>query len=568
MMQSSLLLNVPKEIRFQILEYLIDFSNLQQGRWLAQPLSRINRQLRDETSSVIYGTRDLIFDLPDFTPHNLSSKLAEWPSRFYIRDQYSTFLMKLTPKFLHSGVFDSESENVLETLKKCPFHSFRSIRIQLTPPDAKDPDSAKLIMDWNRLHFITRILRLAKNGLPQVTLVLSGDSSSGYPHRSWFDIQGKPICSHPDISKIKTFDAVQVSDLLLVIGALIPLRRASSIVLQEPSPKLLDDECLFCLEDLQESAVKRCDWGQDQDDEDWIRWLDLCELRFHRLLQKLKSPVAPFLRLEQLASLTHFERYKYETLYPADYNFTEEDVEDTFDPLINYAFVLSPRQRFSACPHSFSEIPECRVEGCPCESVYKDPRYNYITSGCPAGDFFYCPSAVEYLLWSLVRDYEMIGRSNEQAQLEAANRAAEIKWHDLEGAADTRKRQQIAETLKRLTRCGRVGKSAGKQEPQHRRKSDTGNSDACFTLGDREQIAYNSCRCLSGQWIETYPNGVVHDPTTIEAALKDSTCPSARIARASTFRNLSEEERLEGRFWLDTLGNEDGYYSEQEGFYD
>ena len=101
---------------------------------------------------------------------------------------------------------------------------------------------------------------------------------------------------------------------MLLLTAMISLRRVRSISVEVP-PGTESDKCLSeSLNWLQSSATKTIQWGEDLNSQydDWcyIEFLEYCELRFHELLSKLESPLAPFLRLEQLASLTHFSCHR------------------------------------------------------------------------------------------------------------------------------------------------------------------------------------------------------------------------------------------------------------------
>ena len=67
-MEASSLLQLPKEIRLCILEYLVETSAVKCMDWFNQPTFKICQQLQDDAVAVVYRTRDYIFELPDFTP--------------------------------------------------------------------------------------------------------------------------------------------------------------------------------------------------------------------------------------------------------------------------------------------------------------------------------------------------------------------------------------------------------------------------------------------------------------------------------------------------------------------
>ena len=302
-MDNSLLLQLPTEIRLQIIEDSLDFRALKATAWYEQVTFQICRQMREEAFAVAYGTRDLIFELPDFLPHRLH-RLGPWPSLVQVYDQHHTFQQDFAPHFLRSGDhyrLYKEFHN-LGVSPACPFHAFRTIRIEIPAPNPEDP--AQLIMTWNRLRWIARLLEKARNGLPDIRLVFCESQD-----RSWFTA-GRLNISHQDLLVLTDYDANQPSDLMLLLSAVISLRQARSITVKVPPSAETDLRVQMVLHWLRSSAIQDCKWGESipYNWEDWcyIEFLEHCELRFHQLLSSLETPIAPFLRLEQLASLTHF----------------------------------------------------------------------------------------------------------------------------------------------------------------------------------------------------------------------------------------------------------------------
>lgn len=297
---------LPKEIRLQIFAYVVETDDLRAGRWLAHGAFGTSRQVREEAILAVYRTRDLIFDLPDFVPHRLQAH--EWPSTIRVRDQYSAFAVSIAPRFLCQGTIDIDRK--YRILKNCPFHLFRAVRIEIRPPNPKDP--AELIMTWNRLRFIARLLNKAVQGLPHVQLVFSETDN-----RTWSN-DGKLILSHPVLSNLSSAHTDTVSDLMLLISVFTSLRCAHSITVKSPS---LDRTCWEYVQYLKTSSMKACEWGKSThhngDEWYWIKWQEPFKLHFHRLVHNLDTPIAPFLRLEQRASLTHLEIYKFRALSDA-----------------------------------------------------------------------------------------------------------------------------------------------------------------------------------------------------------------------------------------------------------
>ena len=356
-------MRLPKEIRLQILEYDAVPMVLQNFNFSAPPAFKVCRQLRNEAISMTFGIRDLIFELPDLVPQSLGS--ADWVSTFSVRDQRGEFARTVSPQFLRQEQFPRHHRKrpPCTFWEYCPFHLFRAIYIEIRPPDPNDP--AHLINNWNQLRFIARLLGKAQHGLPHVNINFTETAD-----RSWF--------SNGRLSLAKGFEILAIpegkaSNLMLLLGALMPLRRARGIsvqhpTLEEPDRALISKDlasgiltpvlhaskgptdkrssaqrpvadksalesirghstsksaimqgsarkaCRVFLDCLEVSAIESCDWGQDVHDgwDDWsfIKWMELCELRFHDLLSSLETPLVPLLRLEQLASLTHFECHR------------------------------------------------------------------------------------------------------------------------------------------------------------------------------------------------------------------------------------------------------------------
>ena len=306
-MEHSLFLQFPQEIRLQIIGDFLDVDALRVGAWFKQSAFRICRQIREEAFAVAYGTRDLVFELPDFSPHRLDY-FSQWPSLIQVHDQYSTFQQDVAPHFLRPGVrYRSHWESLnIGVGFFCPFHLFRAIHIEIPAPNPKDP--AQLIMTWNRLRWISRLFEKASNGLPDIRLVFRESQD-----RSWFTA-GRLNLSHPDLLVLGDDAVDQPSDLMLLLSAVVSMRQARSITVRVPRSAETNLPVRIILEWLKLSAIRDCKWGDyvsyGWDDWCYIEFLEHCELRFHHLLSTLQTSIAPFLRLEQLASLTHFAYHR------------------------------------------------------------------------------------------------------------------------------------------------------------------------------------------------------------------------------------------------------------------
>ena len=482
------LFGLPKEIRLQIFGYLINFDSLKAGKWFAHTIFAISRQAREDAISTIYGTRDLIFDLPKFAPHFLGFG-GEWPSMVHIHDQYNTFATSLPPRFLCPGVFDYKDN--LERLERCPFHLFRTIEIEIYPPNPED--AAELIMTWNRLRFITRILQKSKKGLPQVRVAFSESATS-----SWFGSNGKLNVSHSDLAVLQIIKTDEVSDLMLLMGTLMPLRYVRDLVLRTSfsDSKQVDYTCEVLIEDLMESAARNCKWGSnlhlELDDLFYIHWLERCDLQFHDLLQSLDTPIAPFLRLEQLSSLRHFEFYKFDTLSRECGGFPLSTcIWGIFAPLFRCAYVFCPRNRFGLCRKpSTKEPPDWAHhfgECCCSDTQLTDHEIMDIDNDPP----IYCPELSECRRWKDNR----------------IQREVEI--------------DQYYDHLKGIGRspCNQELPQAGNQ---------TNMSDDEQTESDLEGITYSRCDCFSVpariDWFKFYPEGIRHEQRTIQSIITESTC--------------------------------------------
>lgn len=286
-MESSLLSRFLTEIRFEILKQAVDDDALQDMDWARQPTLKVCRQLRDETLRVMYRSRDLILELPTFTPRYLDHSHNRNPSIITIHDQHQKIRQNIAAPFLAA---DNLSKGLLVKLKGCPFDCFRTIRIEVPAPSPMD--AAEFLNTWSRLRTIARIFEEAVHGLPDVHLVFLETED-----RSWSS-EGKLRLSHPGLS---TASGAGSSDLNLMLSALISIRRARSIkILTPPS---INDSTQATINWLAGSAVMDCRWGSDLqlgcDDGYWNTFLQDCELRFHGLLQNIQTPSASFLRTER-----------------------------------------------------------------------------------------------------------------------------------------------------------------------------------------------------------------------------------------------------------------------------
>ena len=350
-MNSSILLKIPKELRLHILEYVVEIESTMFSNWFRQRIFRVCRQLHSEAITVLYTTRDLTFELPDFNPERPHPKRL-WFSCIDTRIQ-NEHLYTFFPNFLRPGEigFRSRPDSPASDLNfyDCPFHLFRALRIEVPAPDPADP--AQFIMTWHRLYWIGRMLGKARQGLPDVRLIFIET-----PGRSWFNASdGLLSLSHQDLLALSTDVAGRPSDLTLMLWALSPLRRARSISIRLPQGAEEDDACKLHVDWLRESAVKDIPFGANIDPEEWSDWmfaesLDHCELRMHLLLSHLETPIAPYLRLEQMASLTHFACYR---LYYLSYIIsgfpTRDETAEAVGDIINSALVKYPPPR-EFCP--------------------------------------------------------------------------------------------------------------------------------------------------------------------------------------------------------------------------
>ncbi|MCJ1331698.1 hypothetical protein MMC10_008390 [Thelotrema lepadinum] len=355
-MDNSPLLKLPTEIRLDVLEHSINTSAVEDGNWFDQAAFKVCRQMRDEAISAIYETRNLIFELPDFIPQRLERD-SPWPSVIRVRDQYGTIATEIAPRFLRPGGSCRTTAPTFSDIRVCPFHLFNAIRIEIPAPSPED--AAQLMMTWNRLRCIASLLENAKSGLPDIQLVFVENAD-----RSWFEA-GRLNLSHQDLFILgaDTDNVGSISDLTLMLGAVISLRGARSINIQIPSLAESDGLCQSTVQWLRSSAIKSCKWGEDTganwDDRFYTRFLEHCELRFHELLSTLESPIAPFLRLEQLASLTHFTCHRMFVLSHHNDGFPSyNETHSIMKRMLLWAIVLTPCnacscvwERMHECPH-------------------------------------------------------------------------------------------------------------------------------------------------------------------------------------------------------------------------
>lgn len=171
--------------------------------------------------------------------------------------------------------------------------------------------------------------------------------------RSWFR-DGKLTLSHPELLALQMFADDRVSDLSLLLETFVSLRRARSVDIRLPPLSEADHSCLELAEWLREDAVKPpYERGWFDDDSlyswDYVEHLEHCELRLHLLLSTLESSIAPFLRLEQLASLTQFTCYRLAvfTEKNASFDGLENNMYATLNDMFSYAVAL--------CPYGFGD---------------------------------------------------------------------------------------------------------------------------------------------------------------------------------------------------------------------
>ena len=331
--QTTTLMNLPEEIRSMIYSFLVEpqFKRLSSGRtwidWQSRLINGLPEDMRNEGIQAYYGRKKLIIDLPDFEPHSLRGVLCngvyeyEWPSEIHFHDQHNELSFWVVPSFLSQVDPDASASKYINHhyVQECPFYLFSEMIINIPPP--KSGDMAQLIMNWNRLRCISHLLAGAFNrktfqetafkpgskGLPPVKIVFLEDHSTG---RSWFDVNGNLIRSiHPCIARGQGHKA----DLLTLLRALTPVRGSPLLTIQPSLPEPGHPRG-FSAAWIANPEVQKHRFGEYMDaqcdDLKAFAWLTGFEILFHRVLHELDTPIAPFLRLEQMASTSHFDHMR------------------------------------------------------------------------------------------------------------------------------------------------------------------------------------------------------------------------------------------------------------------
>ena len=514
------LMTIPKELRLHILDYLFNTKVWRYNTkgWFLQPILKVCRQIRGEAISTFFGTRDLIFDLPDFIPHKLRNE--EWPSAIDVHDQHDSLSIRFAPTFLRDSSLSTNERKYtwIERLKACPFHLFRRICIKIPPPDPDDP--AQLIMNWSRLRSIARVLGAAKAGLPSVQVIFLET-----PARSWLS-SGKLTLSSSKFQPLQFEGDNEISDLIILLRALAPLRSARDITIQTPPLFLSEphESHPYALDWLKKSATKTRKWGEymdlDWDDMKSIWWLDHCELILHQLLHELDTPIAPFLRLEQFASLTHFEHTRLCThSYGAHLHSSVcAQAEKFMDALLRCAIVFSPTRRPVNCMCDIDPWISC-FEICPSR----------------------CPESGGFKGWLSRR--KQWSKSFDK-KLSKLQKAAGLRRDDQDQAP-------AGEENLRPTQTRNKAPNAINDRPSLAGLLWVGRQSTactCFWPGDKWHFRYpkdasgsedevgGTYYKVGRTWIKAYPRGIAHDRETVGRIKSESQC--------RTLRNLPEREDM------------------------
>lgn len=330
--QKTKLMTLPREIRYQIFSHLAEpeVYRTQDGEitidWRRCCLSNLPRQIKDEAISAYYGCRQLVIHLLDFEPRSLQGsnwdgKLEyRWPSEIHFHDQHNDLSFRLVPSFLAYTKANTFSPGYTSefTISQCPFHLFNEIEIRIPPP--RSGDIGQLIMNWSRLRCIGQLLAdqtgwmawdtaspiLVSNLLPPIRVVFLENAST---QRSWFDLSKNLTRSIPLPMKMCLGNEKEhSSDLLILLRALAPIRGSRRLIVEPALPESVRD-LRFSVTWLSSPRAQKYKYGEYIDsrwnDLSSFYWLTRCEILFHRILHQLDTPIAPFLRLEQMASAAH-----------------------------------------------------------------------------------------------------------------------------------------------------------------------------------------------------------------------------------------------------------------------
>lgn len=189
-------------------------------------------------------------------------------------------------------------------------------------------------------------------GLPPVRVVFLEDEKSG---TSWFDKDGKLKISIPLPAELLLGEErEQSSDLLLLLRALAPVRGSNKFFVEPTLPNSFQN-LDFSLAWMAQNSTQKQRFGECIDmrwnDALSFHWLTRFEIYLHRLLHNLDTPIAPFLRLEQMATVSHHKHQRI-SRYAARYRQTSEicrGADDIMTAVGSCAFALAPAQGLSLC---------------------------------------------------------------------------------------------------------------------------------------------------------------------------------------------------------------------------
>ena len=99
-----------------------------------------------------------------------------------------------------------------------------------------------------------------------------------------------------------------MSDVLILLRALVPLRGFRQFIVEPALPQYIKD-LRFSITWLSSPRTQKYKFGE-YIDSDWndlssFYWLTRCEIAIHEILHQLHTPIAPFLRVEQMSSVSH-----------------------------------------------------------------------------------------------------------------------------------------------------------------------------------------------------------------------------------------------------------------------
>ena len=343
-------------------------------------------------------------------------------------------------------------------------------------------------------------------------IVFVEDEQSG---ATWFDKSNRLKTSLPLPAELLLGEEREhSSDLLLLLRALAPVRGSSKFSVEPTLPDSFQN-LDFSLAWMSRNSTQIQRFGEYMDMQ-WndllsFHWLTRFEFYLQRLLHYLDTPIAPFLRLEQMATASHTRHIRID-LYTERNRLSSEICEhasDVIGAIGRCAFAFAPEHGRSLCSCAWSSGAQTSANGCVFEGcALSFPDYNQ----------WVCP-------WLGHEDHFNTAYQSWQEEFKAVRRKLLLaNGHTLtdEGRISTTNFQPLHPPIT-LGQAHRYGfeRYIESRPTKARKFNDFHDLCECFTPTtlpeEEEQKSRSERRADPEAWIKAWPCGIVHSEQLVRS---------------------------------------------------